>query len=789
MKIFLFCLLLFNVHAYAQVNVVGKIINGGTKEPVPYASVAIKDSLLKVITGVITNEKGEFELSGVPAGKHMLEIQFIGYKSFAKTVIVANTKTDIGIISLDGNVTTLNEQVVNGEQSKVTMKLDKKVYTVGKDILAQSGSASEILENIPSVSVDAKGVVSLRGNSNVNVLIDGKRSGLTLNNALDQIPADNIASVEVITSPSARYDSEGAVGIINIVLKKNKKSGFNGQVRLVGGSPNDNRINASLNYKTEKLNLFSTIGYRYSDYVGLYSSTQETTDAGIATSLSMLQNEKRHDDGRLLYIGADYFIDSKNTITAAFFKNDTKDKDRNVLNYNYGNADSLKDSALVRNGRSREVRDYSQLEFNYTRTFDKKRKKFSIDMQYDFWNSDKNWDLSTQKVFPVQREELPLRTNSKGSSKDFLLQTDFADPLSEKSLFEVGAKIEARSVTSDYKAEEFVNNNWEIYGGINNKLDYKEAIGSAYAQFESKISKFSYLLGVRTEYTHIGIDDRNGIYNNSKDYTRLFPTLNMSYSFSDATMMQLNYSKRISRPSLQLIYPFVELTNLNSQYIGNPDLNPAYTNAVEWGLMQHWPKVMINPSVYFQHTTDFILFYTYRDNEQSTFFTIPVNLDHENRYGFELSTTYDPEKWLQVNGEFNIYGFQQHGDYAGENFNYSSNTWNARLGVRLKFIHDFVFQARSNFIGEQRNAQSRTKSLYYIDMGLSKNLLKDKMTIVFDVINVFDSRQYKTLTKGENYTFNRTNNNSATRYRLSIAYRFNRKENQAERKEKSGNRN
>ncbi|WP_367867921.1 TonB-dependent receptor [Pedobacter sp. WC2423] len=788
---FLFFLLLLvsNFYLHAQVSVTGKIVSGRTQEPVPYASVTIKNSSLKVITSVITTEKGKFELDSIPAGSFTVEIQFVGYKPLVKTLITSSTNVDMGTIALIENVIVLNELVVNSEPPRVSMKLDKKVYTVGKDIFAQSGSASGILENIPSVAVDANGVVSLRGKSSVNVLIDGKRSGLTLNNALDQIPADNISSVEVITSPSARYDAEGAVGIINIILKKNKNGGFNGQARLVGGIPNDNRVNASLNYKTNKLNLFSTLGYRYSDYNGFYSSDQLTTDGGLSTSLNMRQEEKRHDSGKLLYIGADYYIDSKNTLTAAFFRNDTKDRDRNVLNYDYGHSGNLKDSALVRNGNSQEVRDYSQVEFNYTRTFDAKRKKFSVDMQYDFWNSDKRWNLTTQKIFPVEEPAVPLRTNSDGSSKDFLLKTDFATPLSEKSLVELGAKIEARSVTSDYKAEELVDNEWTIYRDINNKLNYKEVIGSAYAQFESKLNNFSYLLGLRSEFTHIGIDDRNASYNNKKDYARLFPTVNMTYTLSDATMIQLNYSRRISRPSLQLIYPFVELTNLNSQYIGNPNLNPAYTNAVEWGLMQHWNKLTLNPSVYFQNTTDFVLFYTYRDSDQSTFFTIPVNLDHENRYGFELSATYDPNQWLQVNGEYNIYGFQQRGNYADKNFDYSSHNWNARLGTRVKFLQGFVFQARSNFIGEQRNAQSTTKALYYVDLGLSKNLLKDKMTVTFDATNVFDSRQYKTLVRGDNYTFNRLNNSNAARFRLSIAYRFNRKEQQSERKEQSGNRN
>lgn len=787
--LFFLLLLVSNVYVYAQVSVTGKIVSGRTQEPVPYASVTIKNSSMKVITSVITTVKGKFELDSVPAGSYTVEIQFVGYKPLVRTLITGSTNVDMGTIALTENVVVLNEVVVNSDPPRVIMKLDKKVYTVGKDIFAQSGSASEILENIPSVTVDANGVVSLRGKSSVNVLIDGKRSGLTLNNALDQIPADNISSVEVITSPSARYDAEGAVGIINIILKKNKKSGFNGQARLVGGIPNDNRVNASLNYKTDKLNLFSTLGYRYSDYKGFYSSDQVTTEGDVGESLNMVQHEKRHDTGKLLYVGADYFVDSKNTLTAAFFRNDTKDRDKNVLNYDYGHSGNLRDSTLVRNGSSQEVRDYSQVEFNYTRTFDEKRKKFTMDMQYDFWNSDKLWNLTTQNVSPVEEPAVALRTNSDGSSKDFLFKTDFADPLGEKSLIEIGAKIEARSVTSDYKAEELVNNDWTIYRDINNKLNYKEIIGSAYAQFESKLNNFNYLLGLRSEFTHIGIDDRKDIYNNKKDYARLFPTVNMTYTFSDATMIQLNYSRRISRPSLQLIYPFVELTNLNSQYIGNPDLNPAYTNAIEWGLMQHWKKLTLNPSVYFQNTTDFVLFYTYRDSGQSTFFTIPVNLDHENRYGFELSATYDPYQWLQVNGEYNIYGFQQRGNYADKNFDYSSHNWNARLGARVKFLQGFVFQARSNFIGEQRNAQSTTKALYYVDLGLSKNLLTDKMTVAFDATNVFDTRQYKTLVRGDNYIFNRLNNSNAARFRLSVAYRFNRKEQQAERKEQSGNRN
>lgn len=772
------------VSAYPGV-VSGKIIDSISGKPVPYATVVIKNDSAKVLAGAMTSEKGTFVITNVPTGSFSLDVQYIGYNRFSIpiTVTTGNPQVNTGTLRLSANATLLKEQVVEGQAYDVAIKLDKKVYTTGKDLLSQSGSAKDILDNIPSVSVDAKGVVSLRGNSNVNVLINGKTSGLTLGNALDQIPADNIDKVEVITSPSARYESDGSAGIINIILKKNKNNGLSGQGRLVGGIPADYRASASISYKTGKINLFSTLGYRYTNYIGKYSSKQEITDPGNGSKsfMQFAQDEKRHDDGKLIYIGADYLINDKNSITAAYFRNRTTDSDDSKLYYDYGNLTG-KDSALYRKGDSKEWRNYSQLEFNYTRTFNKENRKLTLDVQYDFWDSDKKWDLRTEKTYPASVPLPPIRTRSTGASKDFLLKSDYVSPVGKNSSMEAGIQLESRVVTSDYKAEQLEGQDWKIYNNINNILDYKEKIGGAYVQFQSKIKDFTYQLGLRNEYTLVEITDRNGQFSNKKEYNRLFPTANIAYKLKTGTTFQVNYSKRITRPSLEYIYPFNELTNLNSQYLGNPDLNPAYTDVMELDILHRWRKVSLNPSVYFQHTKDFLLFYTYL--EDNMFYTIPINLKGENRYGTTISVTYDPVKTLNLGGEFNLYGFSQSGTYRDKDFGYSDYSWSIRLNGRIKLPHKFNIQGRYNLIGAQNNAQTRTESYSFVDVGLGKNLLKDKMTIVFDISNVFDTRQIKKETRSLNYVFYQNMNSNAARYRLSLSYRFNRKEGQRERQEK-----
>ncbi len=762
--------------------VVGIVQEAQSKAPISDATVSVKNKSLKIISVAITDKKGAFKLEINQLDSLTIEFSLLGYQPKSMPLTIQNL--NLGVLFLQPDAQQLNEVVISGSQPTISLKLDKKIFQVGKDVLSQTGSALELLNAVPSVSTTASGGVSLRGNGNVLVLINGRRSGFTQANALDQLPADQIERVEVITNPSSRYDAAGSAGIINIILKKNKKSGLNGQLSLVGGLPNETRITPSLNYKSDKINLFSTYGVRYSDYVGLYTSDQATTDAGVVNLLHKKQDENRHDDAKMLYFGGDFLINNHNTITAAFLNKTTNDHDKTSLGYDYRNSVQRLDSTLLRKGESWEKRNYNQLEFNYTKTFNQPNKKYSVDMQYDFWNSDKDWNLMMQKTLPNTLTFPGISTSSIGASKDFMLQTDFVQPLDSLANLEVGMKVEKRNVSSRFKAEQ----GNQIIDGIDNQLTYNELIGSAYAQFNNKWGKITYQLGLRAEFTKIALADKIGVFSSDKSYAKFFPTLSLTYPFNGSTTLQGNYSKRINRPSLFSLYPFNELTDFNAQYVGNPNLNPSYADVMELGFLKNWKKFTLNAAVYYQNNRDIIQDYTYR-NSKGLFITTPLNIDGEQRGGLEVSTLYNPISRLQLSMEINAYRFKQEGFYADQDFSYVGEVLTSRLSAQVKLPKKLSFQGRYNFTGAQRNAQGKTATIHNIDIAGSKSLFKDKLTALFDVTNVFNLRRFETTTIGPGYTLAQVNSPNAARYRLSFIYKLNLKENQGARQAKTGNRN
>ncbi|MEI3789131.1 MULTISPECIES: outer membrane beta-barrel family protein [unclassified Chryseobacterium] len=784
----IFFIILSVQYSFAQKGQITGVIQEKQDIPISYVTVTLKDNGDRAIAAGISDAKGIFRLESITAGNYTISYALAGFQTISRPVEVKTDEAvNVGTVILEPDTKLLQEVSVTGQRSSVSLKLDKKVFEVGKDVLSQSGAVTDLLNVVPSVSVSPGGEISLRGNSNVLVLIDGRRTGLTQSNALEQVPADQVERVEVITNPSSRFDAAGSAGIINIILKKNKKAGFNGQLRLVGGIPNETRISPSLNYKSNKLNLFATYGIRFSDYVGLYTMKQSTGLSGTRVDLDQRQDENRHDDAKLLYFGADFKINDHNTITAAFMRNSTHDHDKTQLNYLYSNKNGIIDSSLTRKGESWERRSYNQLEFNYTKNFAKAGKKLTVDMQYDFWDSDKDWNLSTRKIFPAAVDLPMIRTGSMGESKDFMIKTDMVQPLDSTSTLEFGLKLEDRRVNTDFIAEQQNSAGWEIIDQIDNHLLYKELIGSAYVQFSGKTGALSYQAGLRGELTHIGIEDRAGTYTNEKNYNRLFPTLNVSYRFNERTTLQGSYSKRINRPRLGMIYPFNELTDLSSRYVGNPDLNPSYANVFEIAFLKNWKTLTFNPSFYYQRNTGVMEDYTFR-NAEGLFITMPVNIKRETRHGFELSVLYNPVKWLQVNTELNLFHYAEQGSYKDQSFDYSGNTLTARVSAQLKLKNKLAFQTLYNFRGANATAQTHTDALHSIDVGLSKTFLKDKATLMFDISNLFGLRKSNSRTVGADYEISQTSIPNAARYRLTLVYRFNQKDNQTVRQAKSGNR-
>jgi len=757
-------ILFFGITISAQISITGKVVEKNTKHPLEFATIILTNPTTgKLIIGETTNSKGEFSIN-TKKGNYNIKIEFIGFKNHLINNISISKNYSLQTILLQENSQALDEIEVIAEKSTTEYKLDKRVFNVGKDLISKGGSVNDILNNVPSVNVDIEGTVSLRGNSNVRILINGKPSVLTANNGLESIPSESIEKVEVITNPSAKYDAEGTGGIINVILKKNKNGGFGSSLQLTTGIPDNHSINYNINYKKEKFNLFSNISYRYISFDGNGYLNRTNYENNVITSFSnRTTNTNRSRATFNLYFGSDYYINDKNTLTLSYYYRNNTSKNSVDYTFNFLNELKQTDNILTSKESYREPQKANQIELNYVKTFAKKGQKFTANFQYDFWNDDENELVEEQDQFPATSTINLLKSRDIESSKDFLFQSDFKLLITKKSHIEMGVKGEIRNIDSDYK----VWDNTVLIDSLDNLLKYNERIYGAYAQYGNRENKLQYLFGLRAEYANTGSTDRKNKFKTTKNYTDLFPTAHLTYNFNDATNMQLSYSRRIRRPSFWHLNPFGGISDRRNIRVGNPDLNPMYTNSFELGFLKRWSKFTFNPSIYYQKTTN--VFETLiTQNTDGALISKPINSGIENRLGVELAVRYSPYKWWRLSSEFNYYSFDQRGIYTIDD-----NTWSTRLNSRMKFSK-LTIQSSFNYRGERQSGQLFTEAQYSANIGLSKDLWNDKATISLNMNNILDSRVSKQLVTGENYTTNSYNRPIGRFTSVTFTYRFNR---------------
>ena len=770
-KIILFFLLSISFNLVAQssqkISIKGTIVDNTTNTPLEFATAILLKSNT-IVTGVSTDEKGEFNLK-TTEGSYSVRLEFIGYKSVELPAKNYTESQQLGSFKLTEEAAQLNTIEITAEKSTVEYKLDKKVFNVGKDLISKGGSVNDILNNVPSVTVDATGGVSLRGNGNVQILINGKPSVLTSNNGLEQIPAENIEKVEVSTNPSSKYGAEGTAGIINVILKRNKKGGFSSSVQVTTGSPINNALNYNVNYKTEKINVFSNLSHTNMRLPGTLDYFQTNTDNQNSISATKQHVEiERNYKMTNVYLGGDYYINKKNTLTFSYYLRNNNSNHTTDYSYNFLNSNDQTERTVISTNNYIEPQKANQIEVNYVKTFEKPGKKFTANIQYEFWNDDENESITEKQTFPTITAENSLKSRDIESSKDLLFQSDYVLPIFKKSRLEMGIKGEIRRINSDYK----VWNNAVLVDSLDNLLHYDEKIYGAYLQYGNREKKFQYSLGLRMEHSDTKSTDRKNVFFNHKKYTDLFPTVHLTYNFSDSNSLQLSYSKRIRRPRFWQLNPFGGIADKNNIRYGNPDLNPMYTNSFEIGMLKRWNGFTINPSVYFQRSTNIFEMITYR-NSDNVIITIPVNLGSENRYGVELVSTYSPYKWWRLSADVNFYGFSQKGSYKNINYESNNNTWTSRLNSTMKFT-DFSLQSTVNYVGARTSGQTYTESVAWFNLGMSKDFLNDKMTLTLNVNNLFNSRETKRFINGDTYALQVNSDNSQRRISATFKYRFNR---------------
>lgn len=681
-----------------------------------------------------------------------------------------------GVLGVD----TLSEVTVTGEKSSMKLALDKRVFNVGKDLANAGGSALDVLMNIPSMSVDPEGKVRLRGSDNVRILIDGKPSGLVSfkgGGGLQQLQASMIERVEIITNPSARYEAEGMAGILNIVLKKEKRQGFNGSLEAVGGDPANFGAAANLNYRHKKVNFFINYSLAYRKPRSRSNLYQETYNADTLSILKQNNEMVLKGLNNNIRGGIDYFFNENSVLTGSYlYRRSDANRLMDIRYEDYLFNTSGKPSVSTRRQDENENEPNSEYSLIYKRTFKEKDHELTAEMKYlDNWES--STQLFTQKFFNdngSENTEQQIIQNSLNDEweKQFLVQVDYIKPMWKEGKIETGFRTSFRDMTNDYVvSQQNAAGDFEPLPNLDNIFFYDENIHAAYGIVANKQKRFSYQAGVRAEWTDVKTILRETNEINPRRYTNLFPSAHITYELQEENSVQLSYSRRVRRPFYNDLSPFFTFSDSRNYFAGNPDLNPEFSDVIEAGHLKTFEKGSISSSIYFRQTDGKIQsIRTVDANGNST--TIPQNLISEQAFGAEFISNYSPFTWWKI--DFNINFF--HADVDGSNiikeYTTSTNSWFARQTSRFSFPKLFDIQLRFNYEAPQRTVQGRQLSLYYTDISASKDILKGNGTVNLNILDVFNTRWSRYISTGPNFYTRGESQPRRRQISLTINYRI-----------------
>lgn len=765
----LIMLLLSSFSVFAQVpgedsqrktTVTGKVVDADNGVPLEFATLVLQSvEDPNNITGGVTDAEGNFEVSA-PSGRYDIRVEFISYKTYEVKNRELAGREDLGTIRLNLDVATLDAVEVTGERTTVEIKLDKKVYNVGKDLTNAGATITDALNNVPSVAVDVEGGISLRGNENVRILINGRPSALAgfgSTDALQQLPADAIEKIEVITSPSARYDAEGTAGILNIVLKRDKTLGFNGTVQVNGGYPERFQATSNLNYRTKKFNFFNTIGYSYRKSPG-NATFDNMYSQGSFSRINEERDWSRSNNGVNFNIGSEYFITENTSVTASFFTriSDGKDITTNNNERYFVNGDF--DQTISTEEENEEDENY-QVSLNFLHNFNEDGHKLTLDLQYSYDGEDKFTPIEERRTEPSDsliRDDDVFETEKQN---DFLVQADYVLPIGDNARFEAGYRGAFDNSVTDYRLDRLILDpsdpdfgNVITDPGLTNIFNFEQNINAFYTQYGNKFGKFSFLAGLRLESTRLigSVDyletefDLGFDPNFDKDFLGLFPTLNLTWELGENENITLGYNRRINRPRRWYINPFPSQSSRTTIFQGNPSLDPAYADAYDLGYLMRWDKLTLTTSVYYQRETDAFE----RIREETGEVTsdsipivrlIPINLATNERYGGEAAILWNPKKWLRINTSANVFKFVKTGEYNGTDFGASNFSWFARFNSKVTLPGKVDWQTNAFYRGADENAQTRNEGVFTLNLAFAKDIFNDNATLSFNVNDVFNS--------------------------------------------------
>jgi len=766
------CVLLLSVIVSAQPakelrdgTVSGRVIDASLNQPLPYVNVIIKTTANQTITGGITKDDGTFEIKNIPEGDVVISVQYIGFKTIAKTISIGKSSYDIalGDLMLEEDIASLDEVTVVAEVTTIQQKVDRKVINVGKDLTTTGPTASDIMNNIPSVNVDQQtGNISLRGNENVRVMVDGKLSNVPIAQLLKQIPSASIKQIELITNPSAKYNPEGMSGIINIILHKNTNIGFNGNINLGLTKEIYAKFNSSidLNYRNGKFNLYGNYG----------NNIGKSANYGIVTRLDedsnqlfdFFDNNKSH----LYKVGIDFYMNDNNTFS--FFTNQnlyngTGEGTTGVL---YPNQPLQQQ---IFNNDNKNISSQYNGVFNHK--FKKEGEKLDIEADYSVFSQDEVANFNFENfTFPPNYSDF-VNTDRDQTT----INVDYVNPLSEKAKLEIGSEVRLFDTKIDYTStglsvnpnqDNIPNNGDEYIPTPQTDFNYKRDIYSLYATYGKTFEKWSYQVGLRAESV---MEDANAIrtLENStentpfeNDYFQVYPSVFLTYSPSDKNSYQMSYSRRIDRPGLQQVNPIREWSTPLISSFGNTELQPQFTNSIEANYTKKLENGTITGGIFYRLVEDGINRVVLIDRlDLNKNILTYDNFDNTTAFGIELSSNFRPTKWWNFNASFDLYSRNQKGitevltaptdvatvdDIVRETVEVDNIVWNFRMFNNFKATKKLNLSIFTMYRGEEEGLQFTRKPMFMVNTGLRYSFLEDdRATFSFNYSDIFNTMKFE----------------------------------------------
>ncbi len=757
----------------------GKVIARSTSKGLEYATVMIYNQTdSSFVAGSITGPNGEFDIKVKP-GIYYIKVQFVAYGTITLSDVQIQRTTqlrDLGSLFLSPNEALLSEVEVVAERSTVEMSLDKRVFNIGRDISAKASNAVEVLENIPSVTVDIEGNVSLRGDEGVRILIDGKMSGmagLSNRNALRAISADMIERIEVITNPSVRYEAEGSSGIINIVLKKDRRKGYNGSIDLNAGFPLQAGLGLNANYRINKINLFANYNISHIENRGGGTVYREIYSSGLITEQDA--ERIRRSFNNTIRLGAEYAFNPKTSLTGNIMYRHSKGNNPSKVTYNdFSGATRFR--TTQRSEEQSELDPTLEYALDFRQQFKRKDQLLTASVMYTD-NSEEEKSSIIEKVLFSTTSPLPddilQRMVTNQTNNNFQAQIDYFQPLREKEKLETGLRYQNRDIVNDYKVEQRDDSgDFIILPGFSNIFNYNEDILAAYLLYGADNGKYSYQLGTRSEWSNIGTKLLETGEENKTSYIDFFPSGHFTYRFNQKNNLQLSYSRRIRRPGFWQLNPFRTITDNRFIMSGNPELKPVYTNSFEIGYLRFFKQGNVNFNTYYRQSND-VFMRVERIDTTGIAYARPENFASRDDLGIEIIGMANPYKWLNLNGSLNFFRSVTQGELYNKSYDVEDYSWTGRLMARANLKKGLDAQLALNYQGKSKTPQGSRLPNFGADAGISKDVLNNKGTITLNVRDIFGSRKWAFETMEDNFYSKTEFQRSRTVVTVNFNYRIN----------------